>query len=157
MNTALPLLTRLHLIDSPTDSLILTHLNWHPSTENNCTPELPPPAHAWLYSPNLEDASNSSLRPAKPDWETYCYHVADMIVQEQTPKRVMEVRTKLYELLSHCIPPTVILKVMRASSANHYPPNHCAPIYPVTAPPSWLCPPSTVLPPRLHPSSARLG
>jgi replication factor C subunit 3/5 len=62
-------------------------------------------------SPNLADASNSSLRPAKPDWETYCYHVADMIVQEQTPKRVMEVRTKLYELLSHCIPPTVILKV----------------------------------------------
>ena len=48
---------------------------------------------------------------AKPDWETYCYKVADMIIQEQTPQRVMEVRAKLYELLSHCIPATVVLKV----------------------------------------------
>ena len=50
---------------------------------------------------------------AKPDWETYCYKVGDMIVQEQSPQRVMEVRAKLYELLSHCIPATVILKVHR--------------------------------------------
>lgn len=63
-----------------------------------------------LSSPDLSDTS-VSLQPAKPDWETYCYHVADMIVQEQTPKRVMEVRAKLYELLSHCIPPNVVLKV----------------------------------------------
>lgn len=48
---------------------------------------------------------------AKPDWETYCNKVGDMIIQEQTPNRVMEVRAKLYELLSHCIPPTIILKV----------------------------------------------
>ena len=34
-----------------------------------------------------------------------------MIVQEQSPQRVMDVRAKLYELLSHCIPPTVVLKV----------------------------------------------
>ena len=51
------------------------------------------------------------LSIAKPDWETYCHKVADLIVQEQTPARVMEVRAKFYELLSHCIPPTVILKV----------------------------------------------
>lgn len=48
---------------------------------------------------------------AKPDWETYCHKVADLIIQEQSPARVMEVRAKFYELLSHCIPPTVILKV----------------------------------------------
>lgn len=48
---------------------------------------------------------------AKPDWETYCHKVGDMIIAEQSPSRVMEVRSKLYELLSHCIPPTVILKV----------------------------------------------
>lgn len=65
-----------------------------------------------MQHPNLADASNSSLRPAKPDWETYCYYVADMIIQEQSPKRVMEVRTKLYELLSHCIPPTIVLKTI---------------------------------------------
>ncbi|KAI0733680.1 P-loop containing nucleoside triphosphate hydrolase protein [Fomitopsis betulina] len=52
------------------------------------------------------------LAIAKPDWETYCHKVADMIVQEQSPQRVMDVRAKLYELLSHCIPPTVVLKTI---------------------------------------------
>ena len=55
------------------------------------------------------------LSIAKPDWETYCHKVADLIIQEQTPGRVMEVRGKLYELLSHCIPATVILKVYDTS------------------------------------------
>lgn len=57
------------------------------------------------------DLSSSSLSIAKPDWETYCHKVADMIIQEQSPARVMEVRAKLYELLSHCIPPSIIMKV----------------------------------------------
>jgi replication factor C subunit 3/5 len=48
---------------------------------------------------------------AKPDWETYCLKVADLIIQEQSAKRVMDVRAKLYELLSHCIDADVILKV----------------------------------------------
>ena len=61
-----------------------------------------------LCSPDLEA---SALNIAKPDWETYCHKVADMIIQEQSPARVMEVRTKLYELLSHCIPPSIVLKV----------------------------------------------
>jgi len=53
------------------------------------------------------------LTIAKPDWEVYCHKVADLIVAEQSPARVMEVRSKFYELLSHCIPPTVILKVVK--------------------------------------------
>ncbi len=56
---------------------------------------------------------NNSRRPdlsgplsiAKPDWEAYCHKVADLIIGEQTPARVMEVRSKFYELLSHCILP----------------------------------------------------
>ncbi|KAI0710157.1 P-loop containing nucleoside triphosphate hydrolase protein [Earliella scabrosa] len=58
------------------------------------------------------DLEASALSIAKPDWETYCHKVADMIIQEQSPARVMEVRTKLYELLSHCIPPSVVLKTI---------------------------------------------
>ncbi|KAI0833309.1 P-loop containing nucleoside triphosphate hydrolase protein [Trametes gibbosa] len=58
------------------------------------------------------DLSVSALNIAKPDWETYCHKVADMVVQEQSPARVMEVRAKLYELLSHCIPPTVVIKTI---------------------------------------------
>jgi len=49
---------------------------------------------------------------AKPDWESYCHKVADMIIQEQSPQRILDVRTKLYELLAHCIPPVVILKTI---------------------------------------------
>lgn len=32
---------------------------------------------------------------------------------EHTPQRILQVRAKLYDLLSHCIPPTTILKVDR--------------------------------------------
>ncbi|KAF8703960.1 hypothetical protein AX14_014080 [Amanita brunnescens Koide BX004] len=61
-----------------------------------------------MQSPDL----TGSLSIAKPDWETYCHKVADLIIGEQSPTRVLEVRSKLYELLSHCIPPTVILKTV---------------------------------------------
>jgi replication factor C subunit 3/5 len=54
---------------------------------------------------------SGSIEVAKPDWETYCGKVADSIMQEQTPQRLLEVRGKIYELLSHCIPPGVVLKV----------------------------------------------
>ncbi|KAI0705776.1 P-loop containing nucleoside triphosphate hydrolase protein [Cerioporus squamosus] len=62
-----------------------------------------------MQNPDLEA---SALHIAKPDWETYCHKVADMIIQEQSPARVMEVRAKLYELLSHCIPPSIVLKTI---------------------------------------------
>jgi replication factor C subunit 3/5 len=54
---------------------------------------------------------SGSLEVAKPDWETYCAKVGDSILQEQSAQRLLEVRGKVYELLSHCIPPTVVLKV----------------------------------------------
>ena len=58
-----------------------------------------------------KDLNSSSLTIPKPDWESYCHKVADLIMSEQTPAKVLEVRGKFYELLSHCIPPTIILKV----------------------------------------------
>jgi hypothetical protein len=62
-----------------------------------------------------KDLNSSSLTIPKPYWESYCYKVADLIVSEQAPARVMEVRGKFYEPLSHCMPPTVILKVRHSS------------------------------------------
>ncbi|KAF9509799.1 hypothetical protein BS47DRAFT_1373430 [Hydnum rufescens UP504] len=47
----------------------------------------------------------SNINIAKPDWESYCGKVAELIIQKQTPDQ-------LYELLSHCIPPTVVLKTI---------------------------------------------
>jgi replication factor C subunit 3/5 len=65
----------------------------------------------YTSDPDRRPDLSGPLTIAKPDWETYCQKVATLIVTEQTPARVMEIRTKFYELLSHCIPPTVILKV----------------------------------------------
>jgi replication factor C subunit 3/5 len=45
-----------------------------------------------------------------PDWEEFIATLAKEIVEEQSPKRLQQVRVKLYELLTHCIPPELILK-----------------------------------------------
>lgn len=42
------------------------------------------------------------------DWEVYLKETASHIVQEQSPRKLAEVRTRLYELIAHCIPPEVI-------------------------------------------------
>ncbi|ELR24424.1 replication factor C (activator 1) 3, putative [Acanthamoeba castellanii str. Neff] len=44
------------------------------------------------------------------DWEEFIVRLAQFIIDEQSPKRLMDVRNQLYELLSHCIPPEVIIK-----------------------------------------------
>ncbi|XP_029847031.2 replication factor C subunit 3 [Ixodes scapularis] len=46
----------------------------------------------------------------RPDWEVFLAATAHMVVQEQSPKRLFEVRGRLYELLTHLIPPDVIFK-----------------------------------------------
>ncbi|KAK9808259.1 hypothetical protein WJX73_004150 [Symbiochloris irregularis] len=44
------------------------------------------------------------------DWELYIQEIASDIMQEQSPKRLFQVRGKLYELLVNCLPPTLILR-----------------------------------------------
>ncbi|KAM0022981.1 putative AAA+ ATPase domain, DNA polymerase III, clamp loader complex, gamma/delta/delta subunit [Helianthus debilis subsp. tardiflorus] len=44
------------------------------------------------------------------DWEEYVTEIASDIMKEQSPKRLFQVRGKLYELLVNCIPPEIILK-----------------------------------------------
>ncbi len=46
-----------------------------------------------------------------PDWEALIEVIAKEIVEERTPARILVVRAKLYDLLTHCIPATTILKV----------------------------------------------
>lgn len=47
----------------------------------------------------------------KADWEEFILQLAKEIAEEQSPKKLMAVRAKLYELLSHCIPPELIIRV----------------------------------------------
>ena len=53
-----------------------------------------------------------------PDWEVFLRETANAIVQEQTPQRLMQVRGQLYELLTHCIPPDIIMKVRHKESGH---------------------------------------
>lgn len=48
----------------------------------------------------------------KTDWELYITQLAMDLTKEQSPQRLMAAREKLYELLVHCIPATVILKTL---------------------------------------------
>jgi len=47
-----------------------------------------------------------------PDWESLVAQIADEIVAERTPAMILQARGKLYDLLSHCIPATTVLKTL---------------------------------------------
>jgi replication factor C subunit 3/5 len=47
-----------------------------------------------------------------PDWEALISVIASDILTEHTPQRILQVRAKLYDLLTHCIPPTTILRTL---------------------------------------------
>jgi replication factor C subunit 3/5 len=52
-----------------------------------------------------------------PDWEALIEVIAKDIIEERSPARILQVRAKLYDLLTHCIPATTILKVGRVEEA----------------------------------------
>ncbi|CAF9927746.1 Replication factor C (RF-C) subunit [Imshaugia aleurites] len=58
-----------------------------------------------------EKVTDKTLVPP-PDWEALVAQIADEIMAEHTPARLLQVRAKLYDLLSHCIPPTTVLKTL---------------------------------------------
>ena len=53
-----------------------------------------------------------------PDWEALIALTADEILAERSPARLLQVRARLYDLLTHCIPPTTIIKVCRSNSSK---------------------------------------
>ncbi|EWC47575.1 replication factor C subunit 5 [Drechslerella stenobrocha 248] len=63
-----------------------------------------------VYAQNEKVKDDTPLPP--PDWEALIAQIADEIMAEHTPARILQVRAKLYDLLTHCIPATVILKTL---------------------------------------------
>lgn len=47
-----------------------------------------------------------------PDWEALIAQIANQIVEERSPARLLIVRASLYDLLSHCIDATTIIKTL---------------------------------------------
>ncbi|OLL25493.1 Replication factor C subunit 5 [Neolecta irregularis DAH-3] len=58
--------------------------------------------------PRLSD--DSKIPP--PDWEEYISQIADEMIREQSPQAILKVRGMMYELLTHCIPASIILKTL---------------------------------------------
>lgn len=56
---------------------------------------------------------------SEPDWEVYLRETANMIIQQQSPRRLLEVRGRLYELLTHCIPADIIMKGLLQELINN--------------------------------------
>ncbi|KAJ5907411.1 hypothetical protein N7495_000093 [Penicillium taxi] len=63
-----------------------------------------------IYAQN-EKVNDKTLIPP-PDWEALISTTADEILKERSPARLLQVRARLYDLLTHCIPPTTILKTL---------------------------------------------
>ncbi|KAF2737533.1 P-loop containing nucleoside triphosphate hydrolase protein [Polyplosphaeria fusca] len=63
-----------------------------------------------VHAQNENVTENTNIPP--PDWEALISQIADQIVQERSPARLLQVRAQLYDLLSHCIDPTTIIKTL---------------------------------------------
>lgn len=53
---------------------------------------------------------NQEIKQA--DWEKYIDNIALECVREQSPRKLGEVRNKLYDLLAHCIPPDMLMETL---------------------------------------------
>jgi replication factor C subunit 3/5 len=54
----------------------------------------------------------SVLQPESLDWEMAISKIADMIIAEQSPLKLLAVRAQLYDLITKCIQSSVILKIL---------------------------------------------
>jgi len=48
----------------------------------------------------------------EPDWKVYVRETANLMINEQTTQQVMEIRKRMYELISKCIPVDMIIRVL---------------------------------------------
>ncbi|GAO47953.1 P-loop containing nucleoside triphosphate hydrolase protein [Saitoella complicata NRRL Y-17804] len=67
---------------------------------------------AYAQSPGGGALTDANAVLTKPDWELFIASVASSILAEQSPSRLLSVRAQLYDLLTHCIPASTILKTL---------------------------------------------
>ena len=63
-----------------------------------------------VYAQHPEPSEKTPIPP--PDWELLIEQVARDIIRERSPAMILATRAKLYDLLSHCIPATIVLKTL---------------------------------------------
>ena len=57
-----------------------------------------------------------------PDWQLFVHALSNDILSEQSPKQLLKIRGKLYELLANCIPPDLIMKSLTQDLLRKMPP-----------------------------------
>jgi replication factor C subunit 3/5 len=66
----------------------------------------------WLHSfPSYRYPFQPDQKVAAHDWEIFLKDTAKMIVHEQSPQKLLQIRSRLYELMIHGIPSEFIFKV----------------------------------------------
>ncbi|CDO52941.1 similar to Saccharomyces cerevisiae YBR087W RFC5 Subunit of heteropentameric Replication factor C (RF-C) [Geotrichum candidum] len=63
-----------------------------------------------MYSQNSTITTSTPISP--PDWELVIGKIADSIIKKRNVETLLAIRSMLYDLIAHCIPPTVILKTL---------------------------------------------
>lgn len=63
-----------------------------------------------VYAQNPDVNEKTAIPP--PDWEVLIAEIAKDCIRERSPQMIMTVRAKLYDLLTHCIPATMVIKVL---------------------------------------------
>ncbi|OKO96603.1 Replication factor C subunit 5 [Penicillium subrubescens] len=63
-----------------------------------------------IYAQNEKVTDSTPIPP--PDWEALISITAAEIIKDRSPAQLLQVRARLYDLLTHCIPPTTILKTL---------------------------------------------
>lgn len=78
----------------------------------------------WSRNANASNGDSEKISDKTPipppDWEALISVVADEILAERSPARILQVRERLYDLLTHCIPPTTVLKVSSRISLTYH-------------------------------------
>jgi replication factor C subunit 3/5 len=70
-----------------------------------------------IYASTPEPSATTPIPPA--DWETLIKEIADDMIRERSPAQILHVRAKLYDLLTHCIPATMVLKTLCWELVRH--------------------------------------
>jgi len=63
----------------------------------------------------MNNNNNNKDRIKQAPWKLFIDELARIVVEEQSPKRLLLARQKLYELLANCIPPDIIFETLTIS------------------------------------------
>lgn len=71
-----------------------------------------------MYSTSNGNAITAMTPTPQPDWEMVIEKVADEIIRNRTVASLLSIRSTMYDLIAHCIPPQTILTTLTRHLLN---------------------------------------